>query len=183
MKNIMLKILAFGASNSRESINKQLADYAAKQFDGAVVTLIDLNDFEMPLFSVDREREEGIPSLAHDFSALIETHDLIVISFAEHNGSYTVAFKNLLDWTSRIEQKLWKESPLFLLSTSPGRRGGASVLETASTRAGYMGGKVVATFSLPAFKQNFSLEEGIVDGELAALFQEKLGLVLDQLAQ
>ncbi|NET31040.1 MAG: NAD(P)H-dependent oxidoreductase [Cyanothece sp. SIO1E1] len=178
----MLKILAFGASNSRNSINKQLAAYAAAQFAEAAITLIDLNDFEMPLFGVDREREEGIPSLAHDFKALIEAHDLLVISMAEHNGSYSVAFKNLLDWTSRIEQKLWTGRPMFMLSTSPGKRGGASVLETASVRAGFMGGEVVATFSLPSFRHNFSAEEGISDPELAASFQQALEKVKAHLA-
>lgn len=179
----MLKILAFGASNSRNSINKQLAAYAAAQFAGAEVTLIDLNDFEMPIYGVDREKEEGIPSLAHDFKALIEAHDLLVISMAEHNGSYSVAFKNLLDWTSRIEQKLWTGRPMFMLSTSPGKRGGASVLETASVRAGFMGGEVVATFSLPSYRHHFSSEDGIIDPELAALFQEQLEKVRAHLAQ
>ncbi len=179
----MLKILAFGASNSRNSINKQLAAYAAAQVEEAAITLIDLNDFEMPIYGVDREEEEGIPSLAHDFKALIEAHDLLVISMAEHNGSYTVAFKNLLDWTSRIEQKLWAGRPIFMLSTSPGKRGGASVLETASVRAGFMGGEVVATFSLPSFRHNFSAEEGILDTELAASFQQELEKVKAHLAQ
>ncbi len=28
---------------------------------------LDINDFEMPLYSIDRETESGIPSLAQDF--------------------------------------------------------------------------------------------------------------------
>lgn len=179
----MLKILAFGASNSRKSINKQLAAYTAAQFEEAEVNLVDLNDFEMPLYSIDREKEEGVPTLAHDFKALVDSHDLIVISFAEHNGSYTVAFKNLMDWVSRIDQKIWGQRPLFLLSTSPGRRGGANVLEMGSTRAGFMGGQVIATFSLPSFRVNFSAEEGILDPDLAAAFQEKLKLVKAHIAE
>lgn len=179
----MLKILAFGASNSRKSINKQLAAYAAAQFEEATVTLIDLNDFEMPIYGIDREKEAGIPALAYDFKDLIEGHDLLVISMAEHNGSYTVAFKNLMDWVSRIEQKLWAGRPIFMLSTSPGKRGGASVLETARVRAGFMGGVVVATFSLPSFRHNFSTEEGILDAELAAAFQQALEKVKGHLDQ
>lgn len=173
----MYKILAFGASNSRNSINKQLAAYAATQIQDATVTVVDLNDYEMPLYGIDREKETGIPRLAHDFKALIDAHDLIVISFAEHNGSYTVAFKNLMDWVSRIDQKMWGQRPMFLLSTSPGRRGGASVLETGRVRAGFMGGEIVATFSLPSFKANFSSAEGIIEPNLAADFQEKLNWV------
>lgn len=179
----MPKILAFGASNSRKSINRQLAVYAAAQFPDVKVTVVDLNDYEMPIYGIDREKEEGIPELAHDFKAMIDSHDLIVISFAEHNGSYTVAFKNLMDWVSRIEHKLWGARPLFLLSTSPGRRGGASVLEAASLRASFMGGVVVATFSLPSFRTNFSPEDGITDPVLAGSFQEKLRAVQAHLTE
>ncbi len=39
----MKKIIAFGASSSKTSINKQLATYAAKQFKDATVEVLDLN--------------------------------------------------------------------------------------------------------------------------------------------
>ena len=98
-----MKILAFGASNSSTSINKQLATYTAGQMTGADVTILDLNDFEMPIYSIDREKAGGIPSLAHDFKAEVKKADKIIISFAEHNGGYSAAFKNIMDWMSRIE--------------------------------------------------------------------------------
>ena len=63
----MKKIIAFGASSSKTSINKQLATYVANQFKNTAIEILDLNDFELPLFSVDRESETGIPKLAHDF--------------------------------------------------------------------------------------------------------------------
>ncbi|HHG85108.1 MAG TPA: NADPH-dependent FMN reductase, partial [Bacteroidetes bacterium] len=66
------KILAFGGSNSRNSINKRLANYAAHQIPEADVTLLDLNDFEMPIYSIDREKEGGIPALALQFKAHIK---------------------------------------------------------------------------------------------------------------
>jgi len=179
----MLKVLAFGASNSRQSINKQLATYAAEQFAGSEINVLDLNDFEMPIYSIDRERENGIPDQAHSFQALIAASDLIIISFAEHNGSYTAAFKNLLDWTSRIGQKIWAGKPMFLLSTSPGKRGGMGVLEVAAKKAGYMGGEVVAQFSLPSFMASFQAEEGIVVPNLATAFQEQVNIVRGFLAQ
>ena len=53
------KIIAFGASSSRNSINKQLATFAANQFKNTEVEILDLNDYEMPLFSVDKEKENG----------------------------------------------------------------------------------------------------------------------------
>jgi len=33
----------------------------------ATVKFLDLNDFEMPIYSIDRETESGIPDLAKSF--------------------------------------------------------------------------------------------------------------------
>ena len=55
----MKKILVFAGSLSKTSINKQLAVYAAKQFQNAELDILDLNDYEMPLFSVDKEKENA----------------------------------------------------------------------------------------------------------------------------
>ena len=42
----MKKIVAFGASSSKKSINKQFASYAASLISDADSIIIDLNDFE-----------------------------------------------------------------------------------------------------------------------------------------
>ena len=162
----MKKILAFGASSSATSINKQLATYAAHQFANATVEVLDLNDYEMPIFSIDKETKTGIPQLAHDFFAKLGSADLIVISFAEHNGAYSTAFKNILDWTSRINMKTFQEKPMLLLATSPGPRGGSSVLEIAKGRFPFQGGVVKGSFSLPSFFDNFNSVNGIINPDL-----------------
>src|ERR1051325_10557577 len=95
-----LRILAFAGSNSRASINKRLVQYTLRFFPRQLSTLIDLNDFEMPLFSIDREKETGFPQKVYEFLELIRTHDAIICSLAEHNRSYTAAFKNIFDWVS-----------------------------------------------------------------------------------
>ena len=56
----MKKIIAFGASSSKNSINKIFASHAASLVDGSESIILDLNDFEMPIFSVDRQDEFGI---------------------------------------------------------------------------------------------------------------------------
>ena len=120
-----MKILAFGASTSSKSINRRLAVFAARQVPGAEVTELDLRDFDLPIYSMDEETTNGVPEGASRFLALIESHDAVVVSLAEHNGSYTAAFKNLYDWASRQQGKVWNGRPMLLLSTSPGgaRRG------------------------------------------------------------
>lgn len=167
----MKKILTFGASSSRKSINKQLAIYASGLFKKAEVEVLDLNDYEMPIYSTDKEKENGIPQPAHDFYKKIGDADFILISFAEHNGAYSTAFKNILDWMSRINGKTFQEKPMLLLATSPGARGGSSVLEMANKRFPFQGGIVKGTFSLPSFNDNFDTEKGeisnrVLDAEL-----------------
>lgn len=161
----MKKIIAFAGSSSKTSINKQLTTYAANLFENASVEVLDLNDYEMPVFSVDKEKEHGIHSLAHDFYAKIGSADLIVLSLAEHNGAYSAAFKNLLDWTSRINAKTFQEKEMLLLATSPGARGGGSVLDIATKRFPYQGGIVKGSFSLPSFYENFDVVHGIIHPE------------------
>ncbi|MCC9019320.1 NADPH-dependent FMN reductase [Flavobacterium lipolyticum] len=160
-----MKIVAFGGSNSQHSINKQLATYAASLFDNGTVEVLDLNDFAMPLFSVDLEKEIGQHELAKTFLQKIENADLLVISLAENNGNYSAAFKNLFDWSSRIMKEIFQQKPMLLMATSPGARGGASVLEIANNALPRYGAQIKATFSLPAFNANFDLEENKISNE------------------
>ena len=125
--------------------------------------MLKLNDFELPIYSIDLENEKGIPDDAHKFLDIIKSSDGIVLSLAEHNGAYAAVFKNLFDWMSRIDGKLWSEKPMLLMATSPGARGGATVLEIAKGRFPFMGGNIIADFSFPSFGANFS--EGKISNE------------------
>ncbi len=177
-----MKVVAFGASSSKNSINQKLANYAATyaatKIPHAEVKLIDINDFEMPLFSEDREKELGSPQLAQDFFKLLGEADVLVISFAEHNGSYTAAYKNLFDWTSRVNMKLFQNKPIIMLSTSPGPGGANNVLTTASNSAPYFDGDVKASLSLPSFYDNFDMETQSVT---LASFNEELASAIQSL--
>ena len=176
-----INIVAFGASNSKMSINKQLATYTAHQIKEASVEVLDLNDYEMPLFGVDYEKTHGIPKLAHKFKEHLFKSDGIIISFAEHNGAYSVAFKNILDWISRIESNVWYNKPMFLLGTSPGGRGASTALEIAVNKFSRMTKGGIQNFSLPNFKDNFTNKDGITDTNLNQEFQTKLNLFVASL--
>ena len=71
------------------------------------VTFVDLNDDDMPIYGVDREAETSIRAAAKDLFRQIGAADALLIAFAEHNGSVTAAWKNILDWMSRIEMKVF----------------------------------------------------------------------------
>ena len=152
----MKNIIAFAGSNSKNSINKDLAVYAASLVENTNTNVLDLNDFELPLYGIDYEIAHGIPDDAQKFLDLLKASDGIVLSLAEHNGAYSTVFKNLFDWMSRIDGKLWSDKPMLLMATSPGARGGATVLEIAKGRFPYMGANIVSEFSLPSFGDNFS---------------------------
>ena len=148
-----MKILAFAASNSRTSINRALVDHAAERLKSGIlqeadIEFLDLNDFEMPIFSIDRENEEGIPDQAHDFFARIGASDALLVSFPEHNGFVTSAWKNIFDWMSRIEAKLWQGKPVVMLAATPGGRAGANVLASQTLLAPHFGADLRGTLGI-----------------------------------
>jgi chromate reductase len=175
-----MKILTFGASISRESINKKLVTYAGSLLtDGLVpdaeVSLIDLNDYEMPIYSIDRQNEGGIPQLAHDFFNAISQAEAVIVSFAEHNGFYTAAYKNLFDWASRIDVRVYQDKPVVLLSTSMGPGGGGNVLQTAVMSGQFFGYDVKASLAIPSFHENFDAASGTLsNADLDAQLKEAL---------
>ena len=160
-----MKIVAFAGSPSKKSINKKLAAYAAGLFENAQVEVLDLNDYEMPLFRVDKEAEIGQHPLAKVFLEKIAAADILVVSLAENNGNYSAAFKNTVDWCSRINPKIFQDKPMLLMATSPGARGGASVLEIAKNNFPRFTADIKAVFSLPSFNDNFDVENGRISNE------------------
>ena len=177
----MKQIVAFGASSSKKSINKDLASYAASVIEDANVLILDLNDFEMPIYSIDYESDHGIPEKAYKFKEKLKNADGIIISFAEHNSVYTAAFKNIFDWISRIEKVVWYNKPMFLLSTSDGDRGAKTVLQIAYNRMSHGNPYKIPTFSLPNFKKNFDKNNGILDIDLNYEFQNALKVFISNL--
>jgi len=161
----MKNIVTIGGSNSKNSINKQLAEYTGGLLKNVALTKVDLNSFKMPLFSVDIENEQGFSKGVVDLNEVFVHADGFILSLAEHNGAYSAAFKNAFDWLSRIEGKLWRNKPMILLSSSPGGRGGQSVLEIALNRFPHMGGNIIGSMTFPSFYDNFK-EGKIANSEL-----------------
>lgn len=168
-----MNILAFAGSTSSTSINKELVKFVLKSFPENKINLIDLNDFSMPVFSVDLEKK-GFPDEAHHFLKQIEDCDIIICSLAEHNRSFSAAFKNIFDWASRINVKVFQNKKMFLMSTSPGGFGGGNVMNTAKTFFPQFGAEVKETFSLPKFYENFDLENGIINPEILKELNDKI---------
>ncbi|PKM37810.1 MAG: FMN reductase [Gammaproteobacteria bacterium HGW-Gammaproteobacteria-10] len=101
----MVKILAFSGSARKNSYNQKLVEIAAggARRAGAEVSLINLADFEMPIFNEDLEKEEGMPAAARDFKSLLIAHDGFLIASPEYNSAFSPLLKNAIDWASRRE--------------------------------------------------------------------------------
>jgi len=155
-----MKIVGIPGSNSSNSINKSLVKYASTLFENAQIELLDLNDFAVDIYSVDKEEASGIPKKIEELCSIIDNTDLLIISLAEHNGTYSVAFKNVYDWLSRIpNRKALGSKPILLMASSPGARGGLGVMEAAQSRFPRDGSEILDTFSLPNFNDNFIASE------------------------
>lgn len=180
-----MRILAFAASNSMNSINKMFVQSVTKYFKEIddEIRVLDLNDFEMPVFSKEQEEAEGIPHAASRFAEQLDWADLILISFAENNGNYNACYKNIIDWVSRLPaRKIFNEKAVFLLATSQGARGARTVLEIAESRMPRDGATVLAVFSLPEFSRNFQEGKGITDATLRSQLETKVRQTKKQMA-
>lgn len=128
----MPKILAFAASTRRQSVNRKLLNIAVQGAEqaGAEVTCIHLDDYPMPLFNQDLEKEQGLPQSTRALKQLLHDHDGVLIASPEYNSAFSPLLKNVIDWTSRRESEqeqplaAWKGKPAAILSASPGARGG-----------------------------------------------------------
>ncbi len=174
-----MKILAIPATNSRDGINRKLIGTTVKVIEAnapdAEIEIVDINDYEMQIFSVERQ-EAGLPDLAQQFWDLLGSADAIVISFAEHNGSYSAAWKNIHDWVSRIDMGIYQGAKVAMLAATPGPRGGAGVLGGATMTAPFFGAELVGSLGIGTFFENFDPAAGeITNDELKAEFTELLG--------
>lgn len=156
-----MKIVGFAGSTSSTSINRELVKYTLTMFANEEIHLLDLNDYSLPMFSVDEEKK-GYPQEVYDFLKVIADADAVICSLAEHNRNFTTAFKNLFDWASRIELKAFQNKPMLLMATSPGSYGGGNVLELAQKHLPALGANIKGVFSLPKFGENFDLASGSI---------------------
>jgi len=179
-----MKILAIPASNSPNGLNRQLLAFAAKRIQEEIrpdvtVEVLDLNQYELPIYSGAREAE-GIPELVHEFLAKIGEADAVMVSYAEHNGSFSVAWKNIYDWASRITMQVFQGKKVAMFAATPGGRGGASVLHTATSTAAFFGADLVGSVGVGSFHDVFDQATGeLTDDELRTQFDAVLKGLFD----
>lgn len=125
------RILAFAGSARKDSFNVRLVTIAAAgaRAAGADVTMVDLNDFPMPLFNQDLEATDGPPPQATRLKEIMRPQDGLLIASPEYNSSISPLLKNTLDWVSRPADgepmlAAYQGKAAGIMSASPGRLGG-----------------------------------------------------------
>jgi len=179
------RILAFAGSNRRESFNRKLVAIAAEgaRQAGAEVTLIELSDYQMPLYNGDLESAEGLPAIAVELKKLFLEHDGLLLSCPEYNSSITPLLKNTIDWVSRPapgEGSLaaYKGKVAALASASPGRLGGMRGLVHVRSILGNIGVLVLPHQVAVAEAHEAFTDDGRLKDERRHASVENLGRTL-----
>ena len=176
----MTKILAFAGSTRKGSFNQAIMKVAAEgaREAGAEVTVIDLADYQMPLFNEDEEAEFGMPEKAQAFKELLMSHDGFLIASPEYNSSYPALLKNAIDWASRMGEgekplQAYRGKVAGIMAASAGGLGGMRVL-------------VVLRMLLPnqkaIAKVNTLMEDGVITDENTIKQLKNLGKETAELA-
>jgi chromate reductase, NAD(P)H dehydrogenase (quinone) len=171
-----LKVLVFAASLRGESLNRKLAELAARVAEqyGATVDLASMRDFDVPLYDGDVETANGIPSGAEALRSRLLASDAFILSSPEYNGSMPGTIKNLIDWTSRFRPQPFDGRHGLLMSASPSLAGGNRGLWALRMPLEHLGTRVFPDmFSLSMAHKAFAGEE-LADPTLRTRFEKNL---------
>jgi NAD(P)H-dependent FMN reductase len=143
-----VKILALVGSLRAASINRQLADLAAKTApEGVAVTVFDgLGD--LPFYNEDIDNEDVPASVVALREAAGEADAALVVT-PEYNGSIPGVLKNAIDWLSRpFGNSALKGKPAAVIGGSFGQYGGVWAHDETRKSFGIAGPRVVEDLTL-----------------------------------
>ncbi|MGH7585989.1 MAG: NADPH-dependent FMN reductase [Gemmatimonadales bacterium] len=175
-------VLLFSASLRTDSLNTRLARLARAAIEkaGATVDWAAMQDFDAPSYNQDVETGSGFPPGPRELHRRLEACDAFVIAAPEHNASMPGHLKNAIDWVSRIRPQPFNTRHALLLSASPSMAGGNRGLWALRIPLEHLGARVFPDmFSLAQAHKAFDAHGALVDGQLAARFQENLRAFLD----
>lgn len=181
----MKKILILNGSNStpEESINWQLASRIATKFSRHEAVLTSLYEHSLPMYQLGLENND-LPESVIRLKDLVRDCSALVIVSPEHNGLMPACLKNAIDWLSRIREQgesFFGEQgkKVLLLSTSPGKNGGATNLKYIGELLPWWGCVLAGTYSVGEFYQKFN--NGCFDTETEAALEEMVSSFESQL--
>lgn len=177
-----VRVLVFGASLRRESLNERLAALAGKVIEaqGASAERVGLSEFDCPSYDRDDEVGTGMAPGARRLSERLLATDAFVIASPEYNASMPGALKNVIDWASRIRPQPFNGRQGLLMSASPSMSGGNRGLWALRIPLEHLGARVYPDmFSLAQAHQAFGEDGRIANPELMARFERTIECFLD----
>ena len=127
--------LVMSASTRTGSINGALARRIVSVITdrGHLAELVDLTEYELPMYHGDLEAADGVPPAAHALVDRVREADRLVIVTPEYNGAFPPLLKNTIDWMTRVDRASMAHLTVHLAAATPGGSGGARVLPITRT--------------------------------------------------
>lgn len=115
-----MKIALISGSTRTGSINTQLIHAMAQrmELEGLAPTVLDLKDYEMPIYNGDYETENGAPKTTLALAELLLVHDGVFMCSPEYNGSLSPLMKNTFDWLTRTGNRDHLYGPIWALGSA-----------------------------------------------------------------
>ncbi len=168
-------VLAFAGSARRESFNGKLIRAAVRSLDESDFhcTLLDLRDYELPIYDGDLEATEGLPKKVLELQEIFKAHNVLLIASPEYNSSFSPLLKNTIDWVSRASDTTpslaaYKGKIAAIMAASPGALGGMRGLVALRSLLSNIGVTVLANeVTIRQAHQAFDADDNLVDAENA----------------
>jgi NAD(P)H-dependent FMN reductase len=118
----------------------------------ADVEILDLKEFNFPLFTERLRYLKDPPPAVLEFAASIEKSDGVIIITPEYNGGYPASLKNVID----LLHKEWIRKPVGIATVSDGNFGGSQVITSLQFVLWKMKAHVITErFIVPNVVNNF----------------------------
>jgi NAD(P)H-dependent FMN reductase len=113
--------------------------------------ILDLKEFNFPLFEERLSKTPSPDASSVLFSEKIKASDIVIVVFPEYNGGYPASVKNAID----LLYPEWKHKPIGLVCVSEGNFGGVNALSLLQTVFLKVKAVPAATFPVPLVEKNF----------------------------
>jgi NAD(P)H-dependent FMN reductase len=180
------EIIILPGSIRTGSLNMTLAKNAAELIEraGGNSTLIDLKEFEVPLYNQDIQDNSGFPEDVIKLQELFSKASGFFILSPEYNGYFTPLLKNVLDWTSRetdtkkmLECFLGKYTAIG--AASPGPLGGMRAIMSLRQYLSNLGLTVLTpAVSVPQAHNKFSETGALIDNDTLSALEQSINNLL-----
>lgn len=128
----------------------------------AEVTILDLNEYQFPLFEERLRLMQNPPDKVLQFAEHVKNADAVIIVTPEYNGGYPASLKNAID----LLYTEWKRKPIAIATVSDGVFGGSQVITSLVFSLWKIGAWVVpAMFPVPSIDKSFDENGTPIDKE------------------